>query len=66
MRKSKEIQTMSKEDRKKNLQELKLELVKSRASASKTGSSKIKEIKKRIARIMTINNLEKSGELNKK
>jgi len=53
--KSKDIQKMSKKDREKKLKELKLELVKSRANASKGGSSKIKEIKKIIARILTLN-----------
>ena len=53
--KSKEIKQMSKEDRDKKLKELKLELVKSRINTSKGGSSKIKEIKKLIARILTFN-----------
>jgi len=53
--KSKDIQKMSKKDREKKLKELKLELVKSRANASKGGSSRIKEIKKIIARILTLN-----------
>ena len=53
--KSKDIQKMSKKDREKKLKELKLELVKSKANASKGGSSKIKEIKKIIARILTLN-----------
>jgi len=47
---------MSKEEQKKKIKELKLELIKSKVSASKTGSSKIKEIKKIIARILTLNN----------
>ena len=37
-------------------QELKLELVKSKVSGSKTGTSKVKQIKKMIARILTLNN----------
>jgi len=52
---SKDIQKMSTKDREKKLKELKLELVKSRANASKGGSSRIKEIKKIIARILTLN-----------
>ncbi len=54
--KFKEIKKMSKEEQKKKIKELKLELIKSKVSASKTGSSKIKEIKKIIARILTLNN----------
>lgn len=53
--KSRDIRKMRKEERERKLKELKLELVKSKASASKTGSSKIKEIKKTIARILTLN-----------
>jgi large subunit ribosomal protein L29 len=65
--KPKDIRNMSKEDREKKLKELKLELVKSRTSASKTGSSRIKDIKKIIARIITINKSEsKPEELKKK
>jgi len=54
--KAKNIQKMNKEEKEKNLKELKLELIKSKVHASKTGSSKIKEIKKTIARILTLNN----------
>jgi ribosomal protein L29 len=53
--KSKDIQKMSKKEREGKLKELKLELVKSKANASKGGSSRIKEIKKIIARILTLN-----------
>ncbi len=61
--KFKDIQKMSKEEQGKKLKELKLELVKSQASASKTGSSKIKEIKKIIARILTFNTSKKQKEV---
>jgi len=62
--KYKEIKKLSKQDREKKLKELKLELVKSKVNVSKTGSAKVKAIKKIIARILTLNNLEnKSGEL---
>lgn len=57
--KPKDIQKMNKEERMKKIEELKLELIKAKASASKAGTSKIKEIKKVIARILTINNQEK-------
>ena len=43
-----------------------MELIKSKANASKGGSSKIKEIRKIIARIHTFNNLNKIEELNNK
>ncbi len=54
--KSKDIQRMSKEEKTKRLEELKMELIKSKVGASKTGSSRTKEIKKIIARIITLNN----------
>lgn len=56
--KAKEIREMNKEEREKRLKELKLELIRSKGSSQKTGSSKIKEIKKIIAKIITINNEE--------
>ena len=52
--KYKDIQKMSKENTDKKLKELRLELVKSKVHASKTGSAKIKEIKKLIAKILTL------------
>ena len=60
--KAKEIRKMSKEERKKKLEELGIELVKARVSASKTGNSKVREIKRLIARLLTI---DKSDKLNK-
>ncbi len=53
--KSKDIQKMTKEEKEKKLKELKMELVKSRAGSAKGGSSRTKEIKKIIARIITLN-----------
>ena len=53
--KSKEFKEMSKEERERKLKELRLELVKSKVNASKGGSSKIKNIKKAIAQILTLN-----------
>jgi ribosomal protein L29 len=53
--KSKQIENMTKEDRERKVKELKIELVKSQVNASKTGASKTKEIKKIIARILTLN-----------
>ncbi len=55
--KTKDIQKMSKEERRKKLKELELELIKSRVNVSKTGSSKIRNIKKNIAQILTLNKI---------
>lgn len=52
--KMKEIRNMSKGDREKKMKELKMELIKSRSGNSKTGN-KTKEIKRIIARILTLN-----------
>jgi len=53
--KFKELKKMSNEEREKKMKELKMELIKSKAGAAKAGSSKIKQIKKIIAKIITIN-----------
>lgn len=62
--KTKEIIKMSKEDRERKLKELKLELVRSKAAAAKGGGAKSKQIRKIIARILTLNKSKdkKSGE----
>lgn len=52
--KAKELKKMAKEELDKKLDELKFELVKSKVNASKTGSSKTKEVKRAIAKILTI------------
>ena len=57
--KAKDILKMSKEERKKKLEELGIELVRARVNASKTGSSKVKEIKRLIARLLTIEKINK-------
>jgi len=62
--KAKDILKMSREERERKSKELKLELVKSKVNASKTGNSKTREIRKIIARILTLNTRER--ELNKK
>ncbi len=56
--KMKEIHKMGNEERMKKIEELKFELVKSKGSSSK-GTAKSKEIKKTIARILTLNNQTK-------
>lgn len=60
MNKIKDLQNLSKADTEKKLRELKIELMKAKSSAQKTGSSKIREIKKTIARILTIKSMEKN------
>ena len=57
--KARDFQKMSKEEINKKLEELKMELVKSRVNASKTGSSKVREIKRLIARLLTIEKINK-------
>ena len=45
---------MTKQERKEKLEELKMELLKSKVAASKSGTSKVREIKRLIARITTV------------
>ena len=52
--KMKNIRNMNEKDRERKMTELKIELTKSRSGNSKTGS-KTKEIKKIIARLLTLN-----------
>ncbi len=49
------LKNMSKEEKEMKLKELKLELVKAKISTSKGGNSKIKNIRKAIAQILTLN-----------
>ena len=62
--KIKEIRNMGEEERNKKLKELKFELIISKANSSKKGNSKAKEIKKMIARILSLKK-SKSEELKK-
>jgi ribosomal protein L29 len=55
--KAKEIREMKQEERNKKLKELKMELIKSGANEQNSNSKK-KEIKKTIAKILTINKSE--------
>ncbi|MBU0958972.1 MAG: 50S ribosomal protein L29 [Nanoarchaeota archaeon] len=59
--KTKELKNMTRNEREKKLKEIKLELIKSRVSATKTGSSKTKQAKKIIARILTLNKTPNEG-----
>lgn len=58
--KNEEMRKMSKEERKGKIQELKLELIKSKVTANKT-NTKTKLIKRQIARILTMNNMQKES-----
>ena len=53
--KTADLKKMNEEERRKKLQELKLELIKSKVSASNKGNSRPGEIRKVIARILTLN-----------
>jgi ribosomal protein L29 len=65
--KFKDLEKMNIEERNKKMQEMKYELVKAKTNAAKSGTSKAKEIKKIIARILTLNTKEnKLGVENKK
>ena len=63
---NKEIRNMTLNDREKKLKELKMELVKSRGNSSKSGNNKIAEIKKTIARMITLNKSKKTEEKSSK
>jgi len=51
---SKEIAKMSDKEKQGKLQELRLELIKANVAANKSGKIRIKEIKKTIAKLLTI------------
>ncbi len=53
--KYKEITKMSREERERKLKDLKLELIKSKTKSTNTSGSNAREIKKTIAKILTIN-----------
>ena len=61
--KNKDIKNMGKEELNKKLQELKMELIKSRAQKAQGASIKTKEIKRTIARILTHINIKKTEEV---
>ena len=63
--KGKEVRKMTQSEREKKLLELKLELIKSKASASKGGTSKIREARRAIAKILTFNKSQKEELKNK-
>ena len=53
--KARDIKKMTKDERNKKMEELRMELLKARVNASKTGNSKVREIKRLMARIITLN-----------
>jgi len=53
--KAKDIKKMENSEMSNKMKELKLELIKARVASGKTGSSKIKQTKKIIAKIFTLN-----------
>ena len=52
--KNKDIKALSVKDRQEKLKELKMELIKKNVTANKASKVRAKEIKKAIARILTI------------
>lgn len=56
--KSKEIESMPKSDREKKVKELRMELMKANTTGEKQGGSKAKEIRRMIARILTVKDRE--------
>jgi ribosomal protein L29 len=61
--KFKDIEKMDKKDKEIKIKELKMELIKSRAENQKAGSSKVKNLKKMIAKMFTLNT--KHGNMSK-
>ena len=55
--KSKEIAKMSENEIQEKLKELKMELIKNKINAAKGGKLKTREIKRTIAKLLTINRL---------
>jgi len=53
--KLKEFSEMGDQEMAKKIKDLKLELIKSRVNTSKTGSSKVKQTKRTMAKIFTLN-----------
>jgi len=57
--KTKDISRMSNDEREGKIKDLKMELIKEKINLSKGGKTKIKEIKKTIARLLTFNQLNR-------
>jgi len=59
--KSKDLRKMNKLEREKKLNDLKFEMIKAKTNTSKKSNTNIKEMRKIIARIITINQSEEGG-----
>jgi ribosomal protein L29 len=59
--KSKDIRKMTEKEIEEKINELKMELIKEKVSAAKGGKLKSKEIKRTIARLLTINRLNQKS-----
>jgi ribosomal protein L29 len=59
--KMKDISKMTEKDIEEKIKELKMELMKNRVGTSKGGKIKTKEIKRTIARLLTVNRLNKKS-----
>lgn len=57
--KNKDIKEMNQEERDKKLNELKKELARAEVDVAKSGGSKVKQIKRNIAKILTFNKEQK-------
>ena len=64
--KAKDISKMSEKERNEKIKDLKIELIKDKASAGKGGKIKTKEIKKTIARLLTFNRINKKKSVEQK
>lgn len=63
--KSKDIKKMEHSEKMKKIEELKMEMIKAKVESSKAGSSKAKEIRKTIARILTLSKEKNSKQAEK-
>jgi ribosomal protein L29 len=57
-----ELKKLTDKDRQEKIKELKMALIKDRVASSKGGKIKIKEIKRTIARLLTLNRLNQKLE----
>lgn len=59
--KSKDIKKMNEKEIEEKVKELRMELIKNQVASNKGGKIKIREIKRTIARLLTINRLNKKS-----
>ena len=64
--KFKELSSLSQPEIEKKIEELRMDLIKAKVTASKGGKVKMRELKKTLARLLMLQNLEKSKEVEKK